>query len=296
GWGEAESRHFEECHRPLPAQRSLSGRLRELWHQVIANEFRLFGPLVLLTPLVVVLTMPRRGSVDPQRRARLPEALLAALLAVQVLCWLGTTHLYARFAVVLLIPLALLGGRGMGALRGRSAVLVTSALVLSGAGFNLARFLRLYTGHFYPNDVRLPLEGGSELFTSGQAAGFEHLALINRELPPDMHILMLGDAKAFYFQRPVDYCVVFNRNPFVETVRSSRSPQEIVDWLRRQGYTHVLVNWSEIARLRRSAYGFPPEIQPQLFTDLIPAGLRHVKTFEVEELHRPYADLYEVLR
>jgi hypothetical protein len=67
-----------------------------------------------------------------------------------------------------------------------------------------------------------------------------------------------------------------------------------VDWLRQHGYTHVLVNWSEIARLRRSAYGYPAEVQPELFAALIQAGLRHVQTFVIRELQHPYADLYEV--
>ncbi|HEY3245558.1 MAG TPA: hypothetical protein VGM03_19620, partial [Phycisphaerae bacterium] len=227
GWGEAESRHFEECHRPLPAQRSLSGRLRELWHQVIADESGLFGPLLLLAPLTLTITRPRTGRAQTARFGSF-EALLIAVLAIQVLAWLLGTHLYARFSVVWVIPLALLGGRGLAALRAPAVALLAGGLALAGAGLNLARFVDLYQRHFSAAGHRIPIEGATQVFTNGEFAGFEHLALINRELPPDVHILMLGDAKAFYFQRPVDYCVVFNRNPFVETVRSSRSPQEIV--------------------------------------------------------------------
>ena len=61
---------------------------------------------------------------------------------------------------------------------------------------------------------------------------------------------MIGEARAFYFQRGVDYYTVFNQQPFVELQRGSPTEEEVLDWLREQGYTHVLVNWLEVDRFR----------------------------------------------
>jgi hypothetical protein len=146
----------------------------------------------------------------------------------------------------------------------------------------------------FPDGRRFDLEGVTGFFIQGAGLGHEHLAVINRDLPDDASVLMIGDAKAFYFRRPVDYCVVFNRSPFVELARSGAAPAEIVDWLSDRGYDYVLVSWSEIARLRASRYGFPAEITPELFQRLADAGLQHAETFVSASTGRPYADLYRV--
>ena len=41
----------------------------------------------------------------PRRRLERADAVLLLVLLVQLVVWLGLTHLYARFAVVLLIPI-----------------------------------------------------------------------------------------------------------------------------------------------------------------------------------------------
>ena len=62
---------------------------------------------------------------------------------------------------------------------------------------------------------------------------------------------------------------MFNRQPFAEAVRAGA---DLPTWFHTQGYTHVLVNWSELARLQQT-YGFDPEINWQLFSRLCDAGL-----------------------
>ena len=107
-------------------------------------------------------------------------------------------------------------------------------------------------------------------------------------------MLVVGDARAFYFQRRIDYRVVFNRSPFVDALRDAPSDEDVVDWLRGRGYTHILVNWSEINRLRRSRYGFAKEITPLLFDQLVDAGLEWVTDFVRPSQTVAYASLFEV--
>ncbi len=127
----------------------------------------------------------------------------------------------------------------------------------------------------------------------GQLPGYEYFKVVNHELPPDASILLVGDAKAFYFQRDVDYCVVFNRNPFVEAIRSAQTGRDIINWLRDQGYTHVLVNWSEVNRLS-ATYGFAPQITPGLFDDLEREGLSLMHEFPHPIGDSRYITLYGV--
>ncbi len=284
GWEEEETLRFAASHSPGPDESSLKDRVRLVWERIVGDRAQRFGPVVLVLALLRVIG-PNRQRIDYG---------LALVLVMQLLGWMFVTHLYARFAVPLMIPLVLLGGRvfaswGSGRVRG----VLTGALI-AGVGFNVLMTAEHYGRHLYRDGQRLPLEGATAFFLEGMGGGHEHLRVINQSLPEDAYILMIGDAKAFYFQRKVDYFVVFNRNPFVEAVRAARDGRAIIDWLKGRGYSHVLVNWSEVRRLRRSRYGFPDAVNPGLFQELVGAGLKPIETFKTGDPPSPYAVLYEV--
>ncbi len=128
------------------------------------------------------------------------------------------------------------------------------------------------------------MHGNIELFFFGRVPGYEYLRFINGDgqndpgLPEDAKVLMVGDARIFYVDRPCDYCVVFSRNPFAEAVeRADGSAGGVIAWLQQQGYTHVWANFAEIDRLART-YGMAPQITPDLFVRLERAGLKRVDT------------------
>ena len=108
----------------------------------------------------------------------------------------------------------------------------------------------------------------------------------------DAKVLVVGDARAFYVQRRADYCVVFNRSPFIEVVETA-DVEKVMQWLRDRGYTHVLVHWNEVDRLART-YGFSSTITPELFDRLAHAGLRLARQFPNPTSDRRWVELYEV--
>ena len=293
GWGPEESRHFAECHR---SDAELGDRLAMLWQYVPADPDQRFGPLLLLLAMsAVVLTLGER-----------PVRLAVVVLGLQVLVWLFATHLYARFAVPMLIPLIILTSaavdRSVAVLRGQRApgfVVggLVAYLVIIGLGWNLGFIGRLYHTHLPLKGGSVQIEGIPEYFVNGMLRGYEFYKVVNtgEAVPLDAKVLLVGEARAFYFQRKVDYCVVFNRNPFVEAVQAADSDQaQIIEWLREQGYTHVLVNWAEVYRLRASRYGFPKAITENLFVRLTKAGLTPVEPIIDSVFDRPYGWVYRV--
>ncbi|MCH7813218.1 MAG: hypothetical protein IID40_04265, partial [Planctomycetes bacterium] len=287
GWGQAQSEHFAASHAPNPNERTPGRRLAMFWRRVLLDGDG--GPIRQRLGWSI-FALACWASLT-RRRDRWVQACWV-MLFVQVVVWLWGTHLYARFAVPLLIPLiGLIGNLLLETARARRAVIV---LLLLGTASSLGFTARLYAQHLRPGGDWIDLEGATGLFTAGQGLGHEHLAVINGDLPDDARVLMLGDARAFYFRRQVDYCVVFNRNPLVTLLRDGADAARVVDWLVDRGYTHVLVNWSEIRRLGKSGYGFPPEIDRDLFDRLSAAGLSRTHQFRATPTSAPYAELYRV--
>ena len=212
------------------------------------------------------------------------------MLLVQLAVWLLATHLYARFAVVMLIPLALLAARsvddGLRSLR-RTAV---ATLLVAGSVVNIAFASQL---HIQESPGGAP----ASLMYEGKVSGFEYLGLVNHDLPQDARIFLVGEARGFYFQREIDYCVAFNRNPFFELLLAEDSAHDVLTWLREHGYTHVLVHWGEIERMAAS-YGLSPEIDPvdirTWFDRLADAGLMRVHAWPHPRKQTRFVDLYEV--
>jgi len=74
---------------------------------------------------------------------------------------------------------------------------------------------------------------------------------INQIVPADGRALVVGEARTFYALAPVDYAVVFSPQPLVEAAQRYPDDAGLLGWLQRRGYTHVLVNVSEVRRLER---------------------------------------------
>ncbi len=275
GWSETEDQKWIAGHQPPSNERSASARLATLWSRIVTDEKQRFGPIVMILAVAGLAL----------RRVRREDAVLLFLLAVQLAVWLFATHLYARFAVVLLIPLTILTG---------SILKETKSISIRAGVFTMLTVGCLWNGYFSGKLIANEGPNGAppSIFYDGQLPGYQYLATINHELPASAKILMVGDAKAYYIRRDVDYCVVFNQSEFVVAIRT-KTDQAIVDWLRENSYTHILVNWSEITRLKNS-YGFAEEMTPALFDRLLPHGLRVYQEFDHPANAGRYITLYEV--
>ncbi|MBI5623450.1 MAG: glycosyltransferase family 39 protein [Elusimicrobia bacterium] len=65
---------------------------------------------------------------------------------------------------------------------------------------------------------------------------------INRDLPKDARIMVLGESRSFYIERETVASSIFDHNPFWEGVRRSSTAVDIRGELARMGITHILVN------------------------------------------------------
>lgn len=263
GWSAGQTSQWNRGHSAGGAV-GLKSKLAELWQRVPGDHLQRFGPVVLVLGLV---------GLAGRRRDRI-DAWMVMVLIAQLLVWLFATHLYARFAVPLLIPLLVLAARSvLHAAPARSAIVLTAVIAGSIWNFSFAA-----TRHVRESAPGAP----TALFVDGLIPGYEYLGYANHELPANARLLLVGDARPYYLQRPVDYFVAFNFNPFFDLINRNESPEAIVDWLRSQGYTHIIVHWSELNRIART-YKFYPDVSntqvEQTLQALTRAGLKLTRSF-----------------
>ncbi|MBI1825092.1 MAG: hypothetical protein HY287_14840 [Planctomycetes bacterium] len=277
GFGPEQTIQWKTGHEPTPSEQGVLARVNTAWQRVILDPDQRFGALILI---LAILGFRRQRTNSDNR-------ILILILAMQLCVWLFATHLFARFATPMLLPLTLLCAQIADASNSRWQT-STISILLAGAAYNFERTERLYVRE----------RGGinaapASIFYDGDLPGLEYLGFINHELPANAHVLMVGDSKAFYMQRRVDYCVVFNESPLARFVREHNSPIDIIQWLKTRGYTHVMVNWSEISRLR-ATYRFPDQLNEMLFDRLTGSGLNLLKAFPSPHNGKKYVEVYEL--
>ncbi len=265
-WTDELAERWQRGHRPVPQEAGLAARAKLLARRVLADR--------RLGWWLVVLALP---AVFSRARTRL-DLLFAAVLLFQVGVWLFWTHLYARFAVVLLIPLCILGARSVWPSAAVGLRAVPLIAVCGVAAFNLWTSAALYRAELFDDGRSWRIHGHIEWFYQDADISRNPAAYIRQRLRATDRVLMVGEARTFYMPPGVDSCVVFNRNPFAEAVAAADSDEAVIRWLNEQQYTYILVNFSEMERLRRT-YGFWKDLTPDLFERLGPVGLRVIQRF-----------------
>ena len=226
---EAQQERWKGAHSPRADQQGSSARLWAAWEQ-IATDAR-FGYVLFPLALACAAITYRK-----------PETwLLLAMLALMLAIWLAITHLQSRF-FVLAIPVAALLIAQVRARAALASGVGAFALALIGIGVMHGRMT------VWLNEKQVaPL------------LGFETLSAfmvpeIATKLPDDVTLALVGDAKAFCYQRPMSrlrYRTIFD---------VPGGDDAIAAWLGGppDGTTRVLVDPGELARFARTYRNLPP--------------------------------------
>jgi len=83
---------------------------------------------------------------------------------------------------------------------------------------------------------------------------------INRELPKDARVLVLGESRTFYIERDVVASTVFDNNPFWLAARDSKTPEELLAKVQAMGITHVFLNAEQLVYRAQSAAVMPRDV------------------------------------
>lgn len=287
-WTDDLAEQWDRAHSPPEQDRPMGARLKRLWQRVIA-EPRIGAMLFVAGGVGVVATLAAARSTVLSGVA----ALGLLMLIVQLVMWLFATHLLARFAVLVILPLALLAAAGAAIDRtsrvGAAARKLLVSLVVLSACVNLVWVGRLYYDHTRDRQGRPFGWFGADHLLAQQNA-------MNQFTPPTgSTVWMVGEARAFYVARPCIYHVVFSRNPLAEWARDDPSGEATLAWLRERGVTHVYINYSEIDRFGASGnYGWPASLDEAFFDSIRDAGARLIHAERDTRTGRMIYELLEV--
>jgi 4-amino-4-deoxy-L-arabinose transferase-like glycosyltransferase len=252
-WDDAREAQWVRVHGPLPPTIKALGNS---WLDVAGRSDWQSALYVAFAPLAFI----RKGCRK--------FALAVGGYAVYIfLTWWFLTHRLDRFWLPLLPCLAILAGLGADwSERWPWRIIRASILAMA----ILCNFI----------DCTTALTGLNEWTRS--LAVLRHdlprrlnppLAAIDRELPPDAKILLVGQAAVFHVKHKVLYNTVFNPET-IELLAKERTPEEFRQVLKNSGITHIYVDWKEIKRHRDPhGYGFTDFVTRELFNRWVEANV-----------------------
>lgn len=270
-WDAERDAKFRQAHRPPQDALETLGDRAVVWFAGRTPEEENSGEeaeLPVFHPLVLVF-WPLAFFAAASRRA---VGVLSALALAQIGAWFWFTHQVPRFLVPLLPLTCLLSAQGIVQVwRGYLAVVMTAAVWVFLA---LYTGFRLVMGFAFVGPVATGVES-PEAFMSEVDARHDAVRYIRDRLPEGSRLCLVGEAQAFYFDRPVIFATVFNTHPLaailqdqaeelgriyeiedkdpVEAERRTRVLDEaLLQTLRDMDITHLYVDWPELRRLNRT--------------------------------------------
>jgi hypothetical protein len=170
--------------------------------------------------------------------------LAAAAAVAGVLAWVLTGSLPRFLAPALGVVLALAAAAARTPLGRWVAALALAVTAVTGLVFEVGQLQRL-------GGVTVALRSAVAERTwipDNPLPGF----VAARGLPGDARVLFVGEPRGFLFPRRFVAPSQHDVSPLRSILEASRGPAAVAAGLRRRGFTHVLVNWGELARLTPS--------------------------------------------
>jgi hypothetical protein len=238
-----------------------------VWQYSFTESFAL--PLLLMTaPLILLL----RNVTPSARRA-------GWLFVVAYAGWFLLTFRPWRFLFPIFPLAAMTGAYALHvAARGRFVRTIARAAVTVVVVVGLAEEVSV-TLVDEQDYKRLPPQMNFVQYALGQVSReefvermgggmFEPILWMNRNLPADVTVLYVGEARAYYARNRVLWSTALDQSPLEAMMRQAHDARSLFDLMRDLHITHIYVNTYELNRLRNS-YGYLVNIDQSLLNEFL---------------------------
>ncbi len=196
--------------------------------------------LLLLLPLFVRAT-------SPAERARRLATAAGLFASISILAWLVTSTT-ARF----LAPLFALGLVSLAALAVNFSLplrTIACACLLLAGGWGAWRFVGEQESVFASTAVALGRET-PEAYAVQRLDHYAAARFVREHTATDAKLLLIGEARAYYFGREALAPYPYVEHPMGGWIREAATPEALAARVAAEGFTHVVLNVREFARLR----------------------------------------------
>ena len=207
---------------------------------------------------------------------RRPDLRRLGVYAAMVLPFWLATSLNLRYILPLLSVVQMLAGVGLAELarRSRPAARLVALGCAACVAANLWVFLVTEQQVFAP--ARL-LAGATDrdAYLQEIVTYYPAARKVNAELPQSARLLLVGETRVFYFERPVVASSAYDRAAIVDIVRAGGSVDGALCELSRRGFTHLVYNQPEADRLEAGLdyFSWKNDEERRIFNEL-PGRLR----------------------
>ena len=204
------------------------------------------GPLAV-GAVCLTLSLPLWALVKQPDHATARRCYAAGLFVlITTAAWLMTSTTTRFFSPALMLGLSTLVAL---LIHAPKAVLAVAMVVLTALGaWGSARFLSIHALAFSSEQVALGRESAPD-YAARTVDHYDAARYVNEHLPPTANLLFIGESRPFYFDRPSLAPYPFHDHPLTQWVREAASSEQLRDRLRREGFTHVVLNTREFKRL-----------------------------------------------
>ncbi len=215
---------------------------------------------------------PGQLSADPYQRVGWCFSWIGLAIWILAVWWLAT-HRIDRFwlpVVPIYAGLAALGVAWIARWLSKSLATIFVLVSVAYGGFTTLSGA-LGDNRFFVSLDALRYDAGDEELAGRISPS---VLWVNENLnSPTDKVLLIGEARVFDFVPPIEYATCFNENPAEPRLRGKTKEEQLAN-LRAAQISHLLINWSELARYRSPGnYGFGSWPQRSDIDQLIADGV-----------------------
>ena len=249
-WNEGSQARLQGDLPSLPEPFNIMTVLRLPFDMVMAPER--FGSASDCGPLAVIaiclmLSLPLWTAFLRLDQAKRRQCYAAGLFVLfTVASWVVTSTTTRFLAPALMLGLSLLAALLTKTSKFIFAITMVILTVLGTWG--ASRFVSMHSLVFSSMNVALGQESGAE-YAKRTVDHYEAAMFTKEHLPDNAKLLFIGESRPFYFDRTALAPYPYHEHPLTQWIRESASPEDLRDRLRREGFTHVILNTREFKRL-----------------------------------------------